>query len=47
MTGYTYYEIDPRVTREAEAAVGGGFEVDVLACAVQVPQRRKWFVVSE
>lgn len=31
MVGYTYYEIDPRVIREAEAALAGGFEVDVLA----------------
>ena len=31
MIGYTYYEIDPRVIREAEAAVDGGFDVDVLA----------------
>jgi len=31
MIGYTYYEIDPRVVREAEAAVDGGFDVDVLA----------------
>ena len=30
MIGYTYYEIDPRVIREAEAAVDGGFDVDVL-----------------
>lgn len=31
MVAYTYYESDPRVIREAEAAVEGGFEVDVLA----------------
>ena len=31
MVGYTYYEIDPRVIREAEAALAGGFDVDVLA----------------
>ena len=31
MIGYTYYETDPRVIREAEAAVEGGFEVDFLA----------------
>jgi glycosyltransferase involved in cell wall biosynthesis len=31
MMGYTYYETDPRVIREAEAAVEGGFEVDFLA----------------
>jgi glycosyltransferase involved in cell wall biosynthesis len=31
MVGYTYYETDPRVIREAEAAVEGGFEVDFLA----------------
>jgi glycosyltransferase involved in cell wall biosynthesis len=31
MMAYTYYESDPRVIREAEAAVGGGFEVDFLA----------------
>jgi glycosyltransferase involved in cell wall biosynthesis len=30
MIGYTYYEMDPRVVREAEAAVEGGFDVDVL-----------------
>ena len=30
MMAYSYYEIDPRVIREAEAAVDGGFEVDVL-----------------
>ncbi len=28
---YTYYEVDPRVIREAEAALDGGFDVDVLA----------------
>jgi glycosyltransferase involved in cell wall biosynthesis len=31
MVAYTYYESDPRVIREAEAAVEGGFEVDFLA----------------
>lgn len=31
MIAYTYYEVDPRVVREAEAAVDGGFDVDVLA----------------
>jgi len=31
MVAYTYYEGDARVIREAEAAVGGGFDVDVLA----------------
>ncbi len=31
MMAYTYYESDPRVIREAEAAVHGGFEVDFLA----------------
>ena len=31
MMAYTYYELDPRVIREAEAAVDGGFDVDVLA----------------
>src|SRR5882762_758140 len=31
MVGYTYYESDPRVIREAEAAVDGGFDVDFLA----------------
>ncbi|MCC6365709.1 MAG: glycosyltransferase family 4 protein [Bryobacterales bacterium] len=31
MLAYTYYESDPRVIREAEAAVEGGFEVDFLA----------------
>jgi glycosyltransferase involved in cell wall biosynthesis len=31
MIGYTYYEVDPRVIREAEAAVDAGFDVDVLA----------------
>jgi glycosyltransferase involved in cell wall biosynthesis len=30
MIAYTYYEVDPRVIREAEAAVDGGFDVDVL-----------------
>lgn len=30
MIAYTYYEVDPRVIREAEAAVAGGFDVDVL-----------------
>ena len=30
MVGYTYYETDPRVIREAEAAIEGGFEVDFL-----------------
>src|SRR5271169_6295190 len=30
MVAYTYYEVDPRVIREAEAAVDGGFDVDVL-----------------
>jgi len=29
--GYTYYEVDPRVIREAEAARDDGFDVDVLA----------------
>ena len=28
---YTYYEVDPRVIREAEAASEAGFDVDVLA----------------
>jgi glycosyltransferase involved in cell wall biosynthesis len=31
MIGYTYYESDPRVIREAEAAVEAGFAVDFLA----------------
>jgi glycosyltransferase involved in cell wall biosynthesis len=31
MIAYSYYESDPRVIREAEAAVGAGFEVDFLA----------------
>ena len=31
MVAYSYYESDPRVIREAEAAVDGGFEVDFLA----------------
>src|SRR5581483_9461629 len=31
MVGYTYYESDTRVIREAEAAVEAGYEVDVLA----------------
>lgn len=31
MVAYTYYESDPRVIREAEAAVDAGFDVDFLA----------------
>lgn len=31
MMAYTYYESDPRVIREAEAAVEAGFEVEFLA----------------
>jgi glycosyltransferase involved in cell wall biosynthesis len=31
MIAYTNYESDPRVSREAEAAVEGGFEVDFIA----------------
>jgi glycosyltransferase involved in cell wall biosynthesis len=31
MIGYTYYESDSRVIREAEAAVDSGFEVDFVA----------------
>jgi glycosyltransferase involved in cell wall biosynthesis len=31
MVAYTFYESDPRVIREAEAAVEAGFEVDFLA----------------
>jgi glycosyltransferase involved in cell wall biosynthesis len=31
MVAYTYYESDPRVIREAEAAIDGGFDVDFLA----------------
>ncbi|MGO8925740.1 MAG: glycosyltransferase family 4 protein [Limisphaerales bacterium] len=31
MIAYTYYQSDPRVIREAEAAVCGGFEVDFFA----------------
>ncbi len=31
MMAYSYYESDPRVIREAEAAIDGGFEVDFLA----------------
>ena len=31
MVAYSYYETDPRVIREAEAAVEAGFHVDVLA----------------
>jgi glycosyltransferase involved in cell wall biosynthesis len=31
MLAYTYYESDSRVIREAEAAIGGGFEVDFIA----------------
>ncbi len=31
MVAYSYYESDPRVIREAEAAVAGGFDVDFLA----------------
>jgi glycosyltransferase involved in cell wall biosynthesis len=31
MVAYSYYELDSRVIREAEAAVDGGFDVDFLA----------------
>ena len=31
MIAYTNYRTDPRVIREAEAAVGGGFDVDFIA----------------
>lgn len=31
MIAYTYYETDPRVIRAAEAALEGGFSVDVIA----------------
>jgi glycosyltransferase involved in cell wall biosynthesis len=31
MIAYTYYESDPRVIREAEAALSGGFDVDFVA----------------
>lgn len=31
MMAYSYYESDPRVIRDAEAAVDGGFDVDFLA----------------
>jgi len=31
MVAYSYYESDPRVIREAEAGVDGGFDVDFLA----------------
>ena len=31
MIAYTHYESDPRVMREAEAAVAGGYDVDFLA----------------
>ena len=31
MMAYTYYEVDPRVIRAAEAAAEAGYEVDVLA----------------
>ena len=31
MVAHTYYESDPRVIREAEAAISGGFDVDFLA----------------
>jgi len=31
MVAYTYYEVDPRVIREAEAAMAGGVDVDFLA----------------
>ena len=31
MIAYTYYQSDPRVIREAEAAAGAGFEVDFFA----------------
>lgn len=31
MIAYTHYESDPRVIRMAEAAVGAGFDVDVIA----------------
>ena len=47
MIGLHYYETDPRVIREAEAAVDGGFEVDVLALRRPGSPRRKWFAVSE
>jgi hypothetical protein len=30
MIAYSYYEQDPRIIREAEAAVDGGFDVDFL-----------------
>jgi hypothetical protein len=31
MIAYTYYDSDPRVIREAEAALAAGFRVDFLA----------------
>jgi glycosyltransferase involved in cell wall biosynthesis len=38
MIAYTYYQSDPRVIREAEAAMNAGFEVDFFAlCRVQDP----------
>lgn len=41
MIAYSYYEQDPRVIREAEAAVGGGFDVDVLALRKEGSQPRE------
>lgn len=43
MIGYTYYETDPRVIREAEAAVEGGFDVDFLALRRFETPRREVF----
>ena len=46
MIAYTYYQSDPRVIREAEAAVAAGMEVDFLRCVVSGTLRFKFCGVS-
>ena len=42
MIAYTHYRTDPRVVREAEAAVAGGFHVDFLALRRDADPAQEW-----
>jgi glycosyltransferase involved in cell wall biosynthesis len=42
MIAYTNYRTDPRVIREAEAAVSGGFAVDFIALRREGDPREEW-----
>jgi hypothetical protein len=42
MIGYTHYWTDPRVIREAEAAMAGGFDVDFVALRGDANPAQEW-----